>query len=232
MSRERIVILGAGGEVPQYLEALELRAERGGPAFEIVALLDDVPALEGRQAHGCRVAGPLARVAEWPETRLLWGLGNVRCPGLRLEISYRLGLSLERFVSLVHPDAFVSRRAVVGPGTTVLGGSRVTAGTRIGPHVLVSFNCVVEHDTVVGPGTLLASGCLLAGGVRIGAGAYLGQGCNIKENVSVGRQAIVGMGAVVLKDVADGQTVVGNPARVLRTKPLSDEFGAWVFGLE
>ncbi|HHW2021901.1 TPA: acyltransferase, partial [Pseudomonas aeruginosa] len=34
----------------------------------------------------------------------------------------------------------------------------------------------------------------------------------------IGEDAVVGMGAVVFKDVAAGQTVVGNPARVIFSK--------------
>jgi acetyltransferase-like isoleucine patch superfamily enzyme len=43
--------------------------------------------------------------------------------------------------------------------------------------------------------------------------AALGTGAVILPGVTIGAGAIVGAGAVVTKDVADGATVVGNPAR-------------------
>jgi acetyltransferase-like isoleucine patch superfamily enzyme len=41
----------------------------------------------------------------------------------------------------------------------------------------------------------------------------IGLGALIRDHRSVGSNAIVGMGAVVVDDVANGTTVVGNPAR-------------------
>ena len=48
---------------------------------------------------------------------------------------------------------------------------------------------------------------LVKRGARIGANAC------ILAGVTIGEGAIVGMGAVVLRDVPDGETWVGNPAR-------------------
>jgi len=57
--------------------------------------------------------------------------------------------------------------------------------------------------------------------IRIGDGAWLGGGAIVLPGVTVGRHAIVGAGAVVTRDVPDGATVVGNPARV-RLGPALD----------
>ncbi len=59
-----------------------------------------------------------------------------------------------------------------------------------------TYDWVLE-ETVVEEGASLGSGAVILGGVRIGAGA------------------LVGAGAVVTRDVAPGETVVGNPARTL-----------------
>ena len=45
--------------------------------------------------------------------------------------------------------------------------------------------------------------------------ASIGSGAIIMGGVRVGADALVGAGAVVVKDVAPGEVVVGNPARVL-----------------
>ena len=52
--------------------------------------------------------------------------------------------------------------------------------------------------------------------MTIGDGAYVGSGALIRQGITIGAGAVVGMGAVVVRDVAPGETVVGNPARVLR----------------
>lgn len=49
-------------------------------------------------------------------------------------------------------------------------------------------------------------------------GAAIGAGAVIVCGVTIGKGAFVGAGAVVTRDVPDGATVVGNPARILPNK--------------
>ncbi|WP_262422983.1 acyltransferase [Brevundimonas denitrificans] len=44
----------------------------------------------------------------------------------------------------------------------------------------------------------------------------IGLGARVLPGVRIGAWAVVGAGAVVMKDVADGQTVAGVPARPTR----------------
>ncbi|QJT08269.1 sugar O-acetyltransferase [Oceanidesulfovibrio marinus] len=50
--------------------------------------------------------------------------------------------------------------------------------------------------------------------VRIGANVWIGSGAIILPGVTIGDDAIVGAGSVVTRDVPDGATVMGNPARM------------------
>ena len=45
-------------------------------------------------------------------------------------------------------------------------------------------------------------------------------GAMIGPGVTIGARAVIGMGAVVTKDVPDGETWVGNPARLINTTSL------------
>ena len=53
--------------------------------------------------------------------------------------------------------------------------------------------------------------------VFIGDDAWIGANACILRGVNIGKGAIVGAGAIVARDVPDGCTVVGNPARIIRT---------------
>jgi len=51
--------------------------------------------------------------------------------------------------------------------------------------------------------------------ILVGRGAAIGSGAVILGGVTVGAASLVGAGAVVTREVAPGETVVGNPARPL-----------------
>ncbi|MFN8545794.1 MAG: hypothetical protein U0807_16550 [Candidatus Binatia bacterium] len=61
-----------------------------------------------------------------------------------------------------------------------------------------------------------------------GEGTWIGEGAIVLADV--GRYAVVGAGAVVVRPVADGVTVVGNPARPVRgsgaSEPVSSRVAA------
>ncbi len=52
--------------------------------------------------------------------------------------------------------------------------------------------------------------------VVIGQGSFIGAGCYILKGVQIGRYCVVGAGSVVTKNIPDGETWAGNPARKIR----------------
>jgi acetyltransferase-like isoleucine patch superfamily enzyme len=74
---------------------------------------------------------------------------------------------------------------------------------------------VVEHDGRVDLYAHVATGAVLAGGVTVSILAHVGAGAVVRQKITIGVGAVIGAGAVVVKDVPDGQVVVGVPARPL-----------------
>lgn len=122
----------------------------------------------------------------------------------------KLGLSAPQ---LIDPDATLASSVEIGRGTQVLMGARVQDGASIGEWCIVNTAAVIEHDCRIQAHTHVAPGAILCGGVTLGEGTFIGAGSVVKEGVTIGSRVTVGLGAVVIRDVADGQTVVGVPAR-------------------
>lgn len=119
-------------------------------------------------------------------------------------------------LTVIHPRAFVASSASVGSGSQVLAMSAVCASAKIGEAVIVNTSASVDHDCIIARGVHIAPGATLAGEVTVGEFAFIGTGATVLPRIRIGPRAIVGAGAVVTRDVAAGEMVVGNPARVHR----------------
>ena len=121
----------------------------------------------------------------------------------------------ERWASHIDPSCVISLGASIAPGCVLFPHCFVGANAKLEGGVLALAGCVINHDCSIGQRAVLTSSVTLAGGVAVGPGAYLGQSASVRQHLHIGANAFIGMGAVVTKDVLDGQTVAGNPARNL-----------------
>ena len=132
--------------------------------------------------------------------------------------------------------------------------SRIKYGADIHPAAKIGRRFTVDHGigVVVGGTTIIGDDCLMYqnatlgmtgkhGGKRhptLGNGVLVGAGSILLGAITVGDGAYIGAGSVVVDNVPANTTVVGNPARVVRTHvcPLvsdmvrvTDDFGKrWV----
>ncbi|HPN57619.1 MAG TPA: DapH/DapD/GlmU-related protein, partial [Chitinophagaceae bacterium] len=77
----------------------------------------------------------------------------------------------------------------------------------------------IDHECIIGDFTHIAPGAVLCGNVKVGRNTFIGANSVIRQGIIIGDNVTIGAGTVVVKDVPDGATVVGNPAKNLVKKP-------------
>jgi sugar O-acyltransferase (sialic acid O-acetyltransferase NeuD family) len=218
----KVVILGTGGNSVDILDTLhDVNDAAGRTVYECVGFLDDDESCWGTVRLGAKVLGPLRMARELADCRFVNGIGS---PGNFLKketIVASSGVDRDRFETIVHPTASVSRTASLGRGTVVFQNATITSNVRMGDHVIVLPNSVVSHDCEIGDYTCITGGVCISGNVRVGRACYLGTRSAIIGGIEIGDGCLVGMGSVVLSSVPAGQAVIGNPARFLRHTGVS-----------
>jgi putative colanic acid biosynthesis acetyltransferase WcaF len=178
----------------------------------------------------------LDRTANYPYPRseyvkrVLWNL--VRRTlfrwGLPRAFGWRRWL-LRRFGARVGATAFVRKDAwiwhpwlfEIGEHSTLADGVVIynLGPVAIGDHSVLSqdvYVCAGTHDYTVPELPLVRPPVRIGSGVWIAAQAFIGPG------VTVGDNSVVGARSVVMKDVPAGVVVAGNPARVIKERPMQD----------
>jgi sugar O-acyltransferase (sialic acid O-acetyltransferase NeuD family) len=129
-----------------------------------------------------------------------------------------LRIPRERLISLIAPDAFISRTATIGRGCVIYPHCFVGLNARLGDAIFCLSGSILNHDVVIEERVVIASGVRLAGSVHVEPDCYLGQACTVRQLLRIGRGSLIGMGAVVVKDVPPNSVIVGNPGRRLRDR--------------
>ncbi len=211
-----LVLVGGGQHARVVAEAASTRPD----LWRVIGFVDPEPCPDTARLFELGRLGDdeAAFAAVRQGVLFVFGLAGVGVSQRRQRIAARYAPHGACWASVVHASAWVSPSAQLAPGVFVGGGATVNAGARLGEHAVVNTGAVVEHDVRLGDFVQAGPAAAIGGGASIGDGSYLGLGCRVRDHISIGREVLVGMGAVVTRDVADGETVVGVPARSWRSE--------------
>jgi len=204
-----LLILGAGGH---GRVVADLADESG--RYQRIAFLDDT-------------AGAAEKNAPWPILGRMSDLSRYRSEfeaafvavgdaNKRLELLARAESNGYTIATLVHPAAFVSRRAALESGTVVCAGAVVQVNARVGRGCIVNTGSSIDHDCVLGTGVHLCPGAHLAGSVVVGEHTWIGIGASVIQGLSIGSRVTIGAGAAVVANVMNDRTIGGVPASDLK----------------
>lgn len=131
---------------------------------------------------------------------------------------------------MIHETARIWQPSNVYPKADIGEETQIGAFSEIGPckigkRVRIGFNCfipegvTIEDDAWIGPRVTMTNDRFPPSEksnweqTYIGKGARLGAGVTIVCGVRIGEKALIGAGSTVTKNVPDGETWVGNPAK-------------------
>lgn len=160
---------------------------------------------------------PLPRILQFdefiPEAHELYLLGPTTPSRTQLveALAQRFQPALP-YHTLIHPSAYVSPLAQLGPGVFVGANSVIGPGVVLGAHVFVNRGVTIGHDTQIGAFSRIQPGANLGGLTQIGDGVTIAMGATVLERLQIGDHALIAAGAVVTKDVAENTLVAGVPA--------------------
>ena len=116
-----------------------------------------------------------------------------------------------RFVSVIHPTAYVGHNVKIGDGSIICPNATITNDTVLGEHVILNVGASINHDNRIGAFSTICPGCRLAGRVTIGKYVFIGTGASLIPDVTLGDNVYVAAGATVTKSFESGR-LMGVPA--------------------
>ena len=108
----------------------------------------------------------------------------------------------------------------IGSNCKIQSHSFICEGVRIKNRVFIGHGVTFINDklpkTTNLDGTIKKNGDWTCTETTIEDEASIGSGSTILCGINIGRGAVIGAGSVVTKNVPDGQTWTGNPAKLLK----------------
>lgn len=138
-------------------------------------------------------------------------------PDSRMTIGSRSIISKGCVIAAKNGPLEIGDEADIGPHVIIAS----IGGVVLEKNVLIAGNCYFggaryNFDSLEKP--IMYQGIYSRGPLVIGEGTWIGASAMVFDGVTIGKGCVVGAGAVVTKDIPDYSVVVGNPAKIIRSR--------------
>ena len=196
---KKLIIIGASGHGKVIADI----AVRNG--YKDIVFLDDDENI--KECAGFPVIGKTVEAKEMDGDKIV-AIGNAK---IREQIQDKI-----KAVTLIHPNAVISRRVKIGEGSVVMAGAVVNSDAIIGKGCIINTGASVDHDCVIDNFAHISVGAHVAGTCHIGERTWIGAGATVSNNVNIWSDCMVGAGAVVIKTIERTGTYVGVPVEQVK----------------
>ena len=209
MSKDLIILCASadGTNIAEIIEKL--------PEWNLIGFLDDDPTKQNTVINDVPVLGKIEEAILYSKCHFLLHAGSSKDYSIKKKLFDKLDISLNRFVTIIHPSAYISRFASIGKNVAIFPNVTVMANATIGNHVFIASKCNIGHGSKIGDYVLMSALVAIPGNVIVEEGCWIGLNASIRDGITIGKWSLVGMGSVVIKDVEPYTIVAGNPAKVI-----------------
>lgn len=206
-----IIIIGAGDfgkEVAWLIEDIN----KCKPKYIILGFLDDDETKIGKFYNGYECLGPTAYLRELTKHHHTCAVianqdGKIRKKFVDMFPEF------DEWETVIHPSVSISNTSIVGKGSVVCANANVSVNTVIGKQCLLNLSTVVGNDVSIDNYVSIMSGTCIGSHVDIKEYAFLSTNSTVLPGMKIGERAKVGAGSVVIRNVREGTTVMGVPAK-------------------
>ena len=212
---KKVIIIGGRGNGTVIASTIEDCIEYG-QNYEIVGFLND----KESTINGYPVVGGI-KEQNWDkwgeEVYFVFAMSNVKKAEQRYEMLQSLNIPEDRFISIIHPTAVVSKKAKIGNGVVIMPLVIISPDVILKNHSQCYAQSFVGHDTTIDEMVFIANNSSLGGRVKVEKGAHLGSNSSILERVTIGEFSVIGLASNVIKSTEPKGVYVGNPAKKVKS---------------
>lgn len=216
--KKKIIILGATGGCLDIINLInDINAKNSKKKYQIYGFLDDKN--NQKEIHNIKIIGKFSDIKNYKNKYyFVTAIGNSKNFRKIKKILEKLKIYKKRFITLIHPNANISKFSSIGYGCLIFQNVTISTNAIIKDFVQILPNTVINHDSLIGSYCKINTGCNISGNVKIGNNCYLGAGSIIKEYTNISQGNLIGIGSLVLKSILKKNKIVyGVPAKIQKS---------------
>ena len=193
METKNLILIGGGGHCKSCIDVIESQSE-----YKIAGIID-MPENINSQVLEYPVIGTNDDLPDFI-SKGFYFLITVGCIGLplkRIELYKLLQTLGGKLATVIASNAYISKYAVIGPGTIVMHHAVVNTSAIIGDNCIINTKALVEHDAVIGDHCHISTGSIVNGGTIIGARSFFGSGAVSKQYISIPEDSFIKANSIV-----------------------------------
>lgn len=217
---KKVLLLGGLGNASVIAFAIIDAYNRGATDLQFCGYINDRDGVS--EIEGYPVVGGLKDIPELirQDYYFINAIGKIGAQSERINLIEDLEIPDERYVTFIHPLAYVAPGVTLGPGCAILPNASISPGTTLGKGCRVMINAIIGHNNSIGDYCFFAASSCIGAYLKIGDGVFVSLNATVREDLTLANYSTVGMGAVLTKNMGENEIWIGNPAKRFIPKKL------------